>query len=66
MKKTLFGVLMAVAVMVAAMVVVTRKGVVGAAVILLGLSLLLFGVTFLSELVKLFHGKKVQGRDRNP
>ena len=30
----------------------------------IGLAVLLYGVTFVSELVKM-HGKKVQGRDRH-
>jgi O-antigen/teichoic acid export membrane protein len=65
MKWTLGSVLAAIVVLIGILFMILRKGVIGAGIILVGMGVLLFVVTFVSELVKL-HGKKVQGRDRHP
>ena len=65
MKWTLGSVLASIVVLIGILFMILRKGVIGAGIILVGMGLLLFVVTFVSELFKL-HGKKVQGRDRHP
>jgi uncharacterized membrane protein len=65
MKWTLGSILAATAVLIGVMFMILRKGVIGAGIILVGMGVLLFVVTFVSEFLKL-HGKKVQGRDRHP
>jgi hypothetical protein len=57
---TLFGILL----LIGALLLILRKGFWGP-LILLVLCVLYFGVTIVSEFLKL-HGKKVQGRDRHP
>lgn len=64
MLKPLAGILLGVAGLVLAMALILRKGFWGP-LILLGLAALYFGVTVVSELVKLY-GQKVRGRDRHP
>ncbi len=65
MLKALFSILLGIAGLLAVLLLILRKGLWGP-LILLGLAALYYAVTFLSEFVKLFHGKKVQGRDRHP
>lgn len=64
MKKSLVTALAATGFMVAAMILVVKKGPIGAGIILVGLSLLLFVVSALTGIFS--DGKKVQGRDRHP
>jgi len=62
--KPLAGALLGIAGLVLLMALILRKGLWGP-LILLALAGLYFGVTVVSELVKLY-GEKVQGRDRHP
>ena len=64
MLKPLFSALLGIAGLVALMALILRKGVWGPLILLL-LAGLYFGVSVVSELVKMY-GKKVQGRDRHP
>jgi hypothetical protein len=64
MKKSIASVLAAVGLMVGLMLIVLKKGLLGAGLILVTLCLLLLVTTFVSELIKLY-GKNVQGRDRH-
>ena len=64
MKKSLGSVLASIGILLGLMLIIVRKGVWGAGVILVGLSALLFVVSILSGLF--YHGKKVQGRNRHP
>ena len=50
--------------MIGAMLLILKRGAFGFGIVLIVLCGLLYLVTFATELVKLFHGKKVQGRDR--
>jgi hypothetical protein len=61
--KSLLGTLAGMALLVGAMVLVLRKGPLGAALIVLTLALLVFGV---SVLTGFFSGQKVRARDRHP
>jgi Na+-transporting methylmalonyl-CoA/oxaloacetate decarboxylase gamma subunit len=63
--KSLTSTLVGIGILVGVMLMVLRKGVWGAGLVLIVLCVLLYAVTFVSELVKM-HGKKVQGRDRHP
>lgn len=65
MKKSLGTTLAGIALLIGILLMILRKGVWGAGLILVGMAVLLLVVTFVSELAKL-HGKKVQGRDRHP
>ena len=65
MKKSILGVIGGIALMVGAMLLILKKGPVGAGLVFIFLAVLLYGVTFASELWKLIHGKNVRGRDRN-
>jgi hypothetical protein len=65
MKKSLGSVLAGTTLLIGVLLMVLRKGVFAAGLILVAMAVLLLVVTFVSELVKL-HGKKVQGRDRHP
>lgn len=65
MLKSLTSTLVGIGILVGVMLMVLRKGVWGAGLVLIVLCVLLYAVTFVSELVKM-HGKKVQGRDRHP
>jgi hypothetical protein len=62
--KSLAGILLGIAGLVLLMALILRKGFWGP-LILLGLAVLYFGVTVVSELVKLY-GQKIHGRDRHP
>lgn len=64
MLKSLAGILLGIAGLVLLMALILRKGFWGP-LILLGLAVLYFGVTVVSELVKLY-GQKIHGRDRHP
>jgi hypothetical protein len=63
--KSLTSTIVGIGILIGVMLMVLRKGVWGAGLVLIVLCVLLYGVTFVSELVKM-HGKKVQGRDRHP
>lgn len=63
MKKSLLGVLVGAGVLIAAMLLIVRKGFWGP-LILLALAALYFLVTVVSEAVKIY-GKKVRRRDRH-
>jgi hypothetical protein len=65
LKKSLGTTLAGIALLIGILLMILRKGVWGAGLILVGMAVLLLVVTFVSELAKL-HGKKVQGRDRHP
>ena len=65
MKKSLGSAIGGIALMVGVMLMVLKKGVWGAGLVFIFLAILLYGVTFASELWKLIHGKNVRGRDRN-
>ena len=65
MLKSLTSAIVAIGILIGVMLMVLRKGVFGAGLVLIVLCVLLYGVTIVSELVKM-HGKKVQGRDRHP
>ena len=64
MLKSLWSVLVGAGLVLAAMLLILRKGFWGP-LILLALCALYFGTTVLSEAVKIY-GKKIQGRDRHP
>ena len=64
MLKSLTSTIVGIGILVGVMLMVLRKGVWGAGLVLIVLCVLLYAVTFVSELVKM-HGKKVQGRDRH-
>jgi hypothetical protein len=64
MKKSIGSVLAAIGLMVGLMLIVLKKGMLGAGLILVTLCLLLLVTTFVSELLKLY-GKNVQSRDRH-
>ncbi len=64
MKFSLATILFGVAVMVMSMVMIVRKSFFGL-LILLGLALVYFVLTIVSEALKI-HGKNVQGRNRHP
>jgi Na+-transporting methylmalonyl-CoA/oxaloacetate decarboxylase gamma subunit len=63
--KSLTSAIVGIGILVGVMLMVLKKGVWGAGLVLIVLCVLLYAVTFVSELVKM-HGKKVQGRDRHP
>jgi Na+-transporting methylmalonyl-CoA/oxaloacetate decarboxylase gamma subunit len=63
--KSLTSAIVGIGILIGAMLMILRKGVWGAGLVLIVLCVLLYAVTFVSELVKI-HGKKVQGRDRHP
>jgi len=63
--KSLTSTIAGIGILIGVMLMVLRKGVFGAGLVLIILCVLLYAVTFVSELVKM-HGKKVQGRDRHP
>jgi hypothetical protein len=63
--KSLTSAIVAIGILIGVMLMVLRKGVFGAGLVIILLCVLLYGVTIVSELVKM-HGKKVQGRDRHP
>ena len=69
MKKSLGSAIGGIALMVGVMLLILKKGVWGAGLVFIFLAVLLYGVTFASELWKLIHGnndgKNVRGRDRN-
>ena len=64
MTKSLVSALVGIAVMIGGMFLVLKKGPLGAGIIMVGLCVLLFGVSALSGIF--YRGKKVQGRDRHP
>jgi hypothetical protein len=64
--KSLTSTICAIGVLIGVMLLIVRKGAFGAGLVIIILCGLLYLVTFASEAVKLFHGKKVQGRDRHP
>ncbi len=63
MKKSLFATLTGVAVLAGTLLLIVKKGALAGLLVVLFLAALLFGV---SALTGIFHGKKVQGRDRHP
>lgn len=63
MVKSLLSTIIGAALVICALLLIVRKGFWGP-LILLALCVLYFGVTIVSEFLKL-HGKKVQGRDRH-
>jgi hypothetical protein len=63
--KSLTSAIVGIGILIGLMLMILRKGVWGAGLVLIVLCVLLLAVTFVSELVKI-HGKKVQGRDRHP
>ena len=65
MLKSLTSAIVGIGILIGLMLMILKKGVWGAGLVLIVLCVLLYGVTFVSELVKI-HGKKVQGRDRHP
>ena len=65
MLKSLTSAIVGIGILIGVMLMVLKKGVWGAGLVLIVLCVLLYAVTFVSELVKM-HGKKVQGRDRHP
>ena len=65
MKKSLGASLAGIALLMGILLMVLKKGVWGAGLILVAMAVLLLIVTVVSEMAKL-HGKKVQGRDRHP
>lgn len=65
MLKSLTSAIVGIGVLVGLMLMILKKGVWGAGLVLIALCVLLYAVTFVSELVKM-HGKKIQGRDRHP
>ena len=64
MLKSLTSTICAIGLLIGAMLLILKRGAFGAGIVLIVLCGLLYLVTFVSEAVKLFHGKKVQGRDR--
>ena len=65
MLKSLTSAIVGIGILIGVMLMILRKGVFGAGLVLIILCVLLYAVTFVSELVKM-HGKKFQGRDRHP
>ena len=65
MLKSIFSAIVGIGLMTFGMFLILKKGVVGAGLIFVFLAVLLYGVTFASELWKLIHGKDVRRRDRN-
>ncbi len=64
MKYSIGTILFGIGILVAAMLMIVRKSYFGL-LIVLGMAVLYFVLTVLSEALKI-HGKKVQGRDRHP
>ena len=62
--KSLFSALLGIAGLIALVLLILKKGIWGP-LILLALAVLYFGISVLSEAVKLY-GKKIQGRDSHP
>ena len=65
MVKSILGAVVGIGLMIFGMFLIVKKGVLGAGLIFVFLAILLYGVTFASELWKLIYGKNVRGRDRN-
>ena len=66
MLKSLTSTLCAIGLLVGLMLMILKRGVFGVGAVLVVLCVLLMLVTVASELVKMKHGKKVQGRNRQP
>jgi len=64
MKFSIGTILFGIGILAAAMLMIVRKSYFGL-LIVLGMAVLYFVLTVLSEALKI-HGKKVQGRDRHP